>query len=77
MLRTYAGFIQNTVKPMLNKMVEVYTLSIESGLPLDRNLLFDICEKVIRLHVHTLILQSILYFTLTLTVCITTYLILT
>ena len=59
MIRTYAAFLQNTIDPMLDKLGAILSMCSEKGLPVDRDSLSNLLEKLFLAHIVTVLVKCI------------------
>ena len=73
MIREYAAFIQNTIYPMLDNIKDIIDTASEKGLPIDKESLGELLEKIFLAHVIDQSIKAFVHIFIAVLICITAY----
>ena len=73
MIREYAAFVQNTIYPMLDSIKDIIDTASEKGLPIDKESLSELLEKVFLAHIINESIKAFVHIFISVLICITAY----
>ena len=73
MIREYSAFIQNTIYPMLDNIKDIIDTATEKGLPIDKESLGELLEKIFLAHLIDASIKAFVNIFIAVIVCITAY----
>jgi len=59
MLKMYAAFVENTIHPMLDRVADILVVAEQKGLPVDKESISELVEKLFLGHIISLIIKCI------------------